>query len=418
MTLWDLTPPRTAAIGDHDVPALSDHLSGKRIALLVSGGIATMKAPFVARALRRRGADVVAFATREALRYTTADALEWSTTHPAVTSLSPAAEHLSDARPFDAYLLAPATYNTINKVAAGIADTAVTATLATALGQLERGRAAVLVAPTMHGAMHNAVLTASLRRLRDLGVQLIAPRDANGKHNLPPEDALAAAVSRAVSGSALRGARVLVTGGSTPVPIDGVRRITNRFRGRLGVAIALDLHLHGADVLLLQGGGGVEPPSFLPHRLVRSYDEYRSEVHRELSEHPHHAAVLSAGVADFAPRMVASGKIPSDAPPVIELQTTPKVIDEVRAQHPDLHLVAFKYQEGIGHEALMAIARTRLERGYQAVVVNRGEDVTAGGEQVAHLMEASRAVQRLETKQEIARGIVRHLERSLGLRRA
>jgi hypothetical protein len=164
------------------------------------------------------GADVVAFATREALRYTTTDALDWSTTHPAVTSLSPAAEHLSDGRPFDAYLLAPGTYKTINKFATGIADTAVTATLATALGQLERGAAEVLVAPTTHGAMHNSVRTQSLHRLRNVGVHLIAPRDANGKHNLPPEDALAAAVSRAVSSSELRGARVLVTGDSTPVP--------------------------------------------------------------------------------------------------------------------------------------------------------------------------------------------------------
>jgi phosphopantothenoylcysteine decarboxylase / phosphopantothenate---cysteine ligase len=197
------------------------------------------------------------------------------------------------------------------------------------------------------------------------------------------------------------------------VPIDGVRRITNRFRGRLGIAIALDLHLRGADVLLIQGGGGVEPPSFLPHLLVRNYDEYRHQVHRELCERPYRAAVLSAGVADFAPRTVANGKIPSDEPPVIESQATPKVIDEVRTRHPDLHVVAFKYQEGMGHEALMAIARTRLDRGYQAVVVNRGEEVTSDGEQVAHLMEERGAIQRLDTKRGIARGIVRHLERSL-----
>ena len=84
MKPWDLSPPKHSELGDHDVRPFGQHLAGKRVALMVSGGIAAIKAPFIARALRKHGADVVAYCSREALRYTTEDALEWSTTNPVV----------------------------------------------------------------------------------------------------------------------------------------------------------------------------------------------------------------------------------------------------------------------------------------------------------------------------------------------
>src|SRR4051812_29514179 len=101
---WGFEAPSSRPIGDHDVPRQSAHLAGKRIALLVCGGIAAMKTPLLARALRRRGASVVAFCSDEALHYVGREALEWSTCNPLVTALTWRAEHLSDDRPFDAYL--------------------------------------------------------------------------------------------------------------------------------------------------------------------------------------------------------------------------------------------------------------------------------------------------------------------------
>src|SRR5277367_501149 len=282
MTDWTFPAPTPSDLGDHDVLPEGTHLAGRRVALLVTGGIAAMKIPFVARALRRQGASVVAFPSKEALRYVTAEALEWSTVSPVVQRLTAAAEHLSDGAPFDAYLLAPATYNSINKIAAGVADGVVTSAAASALGRLERGRTAVLVAPTMHGSLHNRILVHSLERLHALGVRVIPPRDAYGKHNLPDERALVAEVCRAVSRSNLKGRRILVTGGTTPVPIDGVRRIVDRSRGRTGIAIAAELQLRGAEVLLIHGDGGVPVPSFVPHRVARTYDDYRRLVAEEL----------------------------------------------------------------------------------------------------------------------------------------
>lgn len=435
---WSFTPPASAAIGDHDVPLLSRHLEGKAIALLVGGGIAAMKAPLLARALRRRGAEVRAFCTAEALRYVGAEALEWSTCRPLVRELSWRAEHLSDEADFAAYLVAPATYNTIGKAANGIADSVLTATLASALGRLARGETAVLMAPSMHGSMHHAVLEANCRRLAALGVRFVPPRDAYGKHNLPEEELLVAAVCRAVSRSPLRGRRILVTGGPTPVPIDGVRRLTSRFRGQLGATIHEELLRRGADSRLVLGDGGWRPAEWLPVvRIAPTYDAYKAMVMAEVgagspaeagaekagaeeketagaevrAERGVDAAVFSAAVADYRPREVVEGKMASGREEwVLELEPTEKVIEAVAAAAPGMPIVSFKYLEGVSHEELMAEARRRLTR-YALVVANRGEEISEAL-QVAWIVSPA-GERRVEGKAAIAAAIADALEEIL-----
>jgi len=249
-----LGPPRSVPLSDdHAVDLYGDALVGKRVALLVCGGIAAFKAPLTVRALRRQGAEVTVFLSPESQRYVTVDALEWASLRPVVTRLSPQAEHLSGASPFDAYLVAPATYNTLNKLALGIADTVLTATLASALGRMERGEAAVLVAPTMHGTMHNRILTESLGRLTQLGVRVIPPRDAYGKDNIPDEAVLVAEVCSALPDAPLRGVQVAVVGCDAH-----------------GQALAVDLVHRGARVLHLQlaselPASPVTEPLMVPH---------------------------------------------------------------------------------------------------------------------------------------------------------
>jgi phosphopantothenoylcysteine decarboxylase/phosphopantothenate--cysteine ligase len=405
---WDCSAPRSRPIGDHAVPRISDHLAGRRIALLVSGSVAALRTPDLARALRRRGAEVTAFCSEDALLYVGRQALEWATCRPVVCRLSWRAEHLSDAHPFDAWLLAPATYNTIGKLAAGIADTVVTAAMASALGRLQRGCTAVLLAPTLHGSLHNAVLERNCQQLSDLGVRLVPPRDAYGKHNLPSPEVLVAAVCRALSSSPLLGRRLLVTGGPTPVAIDGVRRIVNRFTGRLAAAIAEELLLRGAEVRLLLGVGSQPPPEWLPFSPVDSYDDYRHTVLATV-QNGLDAGVFSAGVADYRPSHPYPGKISSGQRHLpLVLEPTAKVIDQVRESDPTLPVVSFKYLEGASIEELLAVARRRLERS-TLVVANRGEEVQ-GSEQVAWLVSRD-GEQRVEGKAAIAAAIADHLEK-------
>ena len=201
---FDFPPPTPSDLGDPEVPRDGDRLEGVRVALLVTGGIAAFRAPILARALRRQGATVTAFATTEALRYVAREALAWACDRPVVVELTADAEHLSDSAPFDLYLVAPATYSVIGKCAHGIADTPVTATLASAIGRMERGHAAVVLAPTMHGSMHTSILVSNLRTLASIGCTVVPPRDAYGKHNLPEEPVLVEACAAALQAVSLR----------------------------------------------------------------------------------------------------------------------------------------------------------------------------------------------------------------------
>ncbi len=414
MNEWDFSPPPPSDMGDHDVPQEGEHLQGKRIALLITGGIAAMKAPLLARALRRQGADVVAFVSQEALRYTTIDTLEWSTVNPVITRLTSAAEHLSDSAPFDAYVVAPATYNTINKIRYGIADGVVTSSIASAIGRMEQGKTKILIVPTMHGSLHNSILTESLKFLAGMGIRIVPPREDYGKHNIPSERAIVAEVCREVSRSPLKGVPILVTGGPTPVPIDNVRRITNRFRGRLGVQITEELYLRGANVLLIHGDGAYRPREHLPYVIARTFDEYYDKVMQTLQEKPYRIGVFSAAVADYRPETVAEGKLPSGGYiQSIPLKPTVKVIEKVRERYPDLYMVTFKYQERILHEELIRVAKERLEK-YEVVVANRGEEVGPNGEQIAHLLARNQEPQRAIGKKAIARLIADHLESAVG----
>jgi phosphopantothenoylcysteine decarboxylase / phosphopantothenate---cysteine ligase len=411
MINWEFQPPPESELKDRQVDLESTHLQNKRIALLVTGSIAAIKAPLIARTLRRQGADVVAFVSQEALRYTTIEALEWSTVNPVITKLTAAAEHLSDEHPFAAYVVAPATYNTINKMRLGIADGVITATLGSAIGRMERGKTQILIAPTMHGSLHNSILTTSLQQLDQMGVKIIPPHIANGKNNLPAEQAIAYAVCRAVSSSSLHDIPILVTGGPTPVPIDNIRRLTNRFTGKLGTYIAKELYLRGANVQLIHGQNSYSPPSYLPQQIVTSYDEYFTAVISQLQQQPYQFGIFSAAVADYQPAQVFPGKIPSGgALAKIDLVATQKVISEVRAKFPSLGMITFKYQENISHTELINIAETRLKQGYQMVVANRGEEEQSTGAQVAYLVTKEQPPQKAVGKQQIAIAIAEYLE--------
>ena len=409
MNSWNFQTPPESELGDRQVNLESNHLQHQQIALLVTGSIAAMKAPLIARSLRRQGANIVAFVSPEALRYTTIDALEWSTTNPVITKLTANAEHLSDDSPFAAYVVAPATYNTINKMALGIADGVITSSLGSAIGRMEQGKTRILLAPTMHGSLHNSILTQSLQKLDQMGVQIIPPKVANGKNNLPNEKAIAVAVCRAVSKSKLKDISVLVTGGPTPVPIDNIRRLTNRFTGKLGTCIAEEVYLRGANIKLIHGQGSYKPPDYLPQTVVATYDEYLREVIKEL-ESNYCFGIFSAAVADYKPVQVFPGKIPSGKLDKIDLVPTQKVIAEVKARFPHLGMITFKCQDEITHTKLINIAEARLKDGYQMVVANRGEEHQASGAQVVYLVTKEQEPLKVMGKQAIAQAIADYLE--------
>lgn len=394
-----------------DILRLGKQLEGKKIALCITGGIAAYKTPSLVRHFRQYGADVHVYITKEGTRYVAEDSLEWTSRNSVVVELSARAEHLYD---FDAYVVAPATLNCIGQMAEGKANDAVTTTLASALGRLTRGKAAVLVAPAMHGTMEdNPACRQNLDRLKSFGVKIIRPIARYGKANLPDSHTIVVETIRELCKSPLKGKRILVTAGPTPGKIDNERIITSRFRGRLGTEIAREAYMRGAQVKLILGPGGIEAPSYLDVIPIRDFYEYCSKVMDILERDVSEVGIFSAAVADYIPSKVFDGKIPSDGTlKSIRLQQTSKVIQEVRRKFPDLYMVTFKYEENVSKRQLEKIARARAKEGYQLVVANRGEDMHPEGDYRCIIVHKNEVVAEPQSKQECARSILDLLEKA------
>lgn len=193
---WDFTPPKKSTLADTDVRIQGKSLKGKKIALLITGCIAAYKMPDLARDMRKQGADVHCFLSKSALNFVAESALEWLSGNKVYTNLTAASEHLEDKNPFDIYLIAPATYNTINKFADGYAEELITTILASALGRLENNECKIFAVPAMHGSMHNSILTKSMKNLSSKNVVFIKPKQEDGKNKLPELENIIAEIAK------------------------------------------------------------------------------------------------------------------------------------------------------------------------------------------------------------------------------
>ncbi|MCK5343748.1 MAG: bifunctional phosphopantothenoylcysteine decarboxylase/phosphopantothenate--cysteine ligase CoaBC, partial [Candidatus Heimdallarchaeota archaeon] len=332
---------------DLEVELIGDYLKDKRIALCVTGGIASIETPKLARHLRRYGADVSTYMSDSASKFIGECSLEWGTGKKVLRELSGQSEHIA---PYDLVLVSPATLNTIGKFANGIADNCITSLLASSLGS----KKPIIFTPTMHESMsNNPIYKDNVKRLTDYGVKFIEPRISEGKKKIPRLETIAANVCREVSCDSLKGRKVLVTGGPTPVEIDDVRFITTLFSGGLGVEIAKDAYFRGADVKLLRSKLGSIVPEYIPTSYHKNYDEYFANVFGNLDA-GYETGVFTAAVADYRPKTKVSGKIPSQgALKTIELTETAKIIKRVREEYPELFMVTFKYECQVTKEKLL-----------------------------------------------------------------
>lgn len=166
---------------DLKVDRVGDRLEGRTVALCITGGIAAVESVKLIRALRREGAEVSVFATSEALKFIGKAALEWAAAKPITTELSGLAEHICTE---NLVLIAPATINTVNAIASGLADNVVTTLVASALGQTTP----VLIAATGHGSLwSNPVFRRNLETLPEMAphVRFLPPKEEEGKAKLP-----------------------------------------------------------------------------------------------------------------------------------------------------------------------------------------------------------------------------------------
>ncbi|MEF8900282.1 MAG: bifunctional phosphopantothenoylcysteine decarboxylase/phosphopantothenate--cysteine ligase CoaBC, partial [Halovenus sp.] len=332
-------------------------LDGVRVALGVTGSIAAVKTVELAHELRREGAAVRGVTTPAAEGIVHPWALEFATDNSVVTEITGSVEHVELCGRdgwADVLLVAPATANTVGKMAAAIDDTPVTTCATTAFG----ADVPVVVAPAMHEPMYDHPgVTAALDQLEAWGVDFVDPRLAEGKAKIATEEAIVTECARAATPDPLAGERVIVTSGATTESIDPIRTLSNRASGRTGRAVARACYVRGADVVVVHDGPAI--PWATVERVESTAGMLAAvEDHAGAADALVSAAAISDYTVETAPEKIRSG----EEELTLTLSPTPKLVDTVRDAHPDLPIVGFKAETGDDEAEMLRQARTLQER--------------------------------------------------------
>ena len=359
-------------------------MQGKRILLIVGGGIAAYKACELIRLIRKAGGSVRCVLTAGGERFVTPmtlAALSEAPVHTSLWDLKDEAEmgHIQLSREADLLVLCPATADLLAKMAAGIADD-----LATTLLLATDKR--VLAAPAMNVRMwqHEATRR-NVAQLRADGVTIVEPDEGEmacgeyGPGRLPEPEAILTAIEAALGGvGPLAGRHMLVTAGPTHEPIDPVRMIANRSSGKQGFAIAGALAALGARVTLVAGPVNLATPAGVKRVDVETAQQMNDAVAAAL---PADAAILVAAVADWRVEAAANKLKKEAGPPALDWQRTPDILANLAGskQRPGL-LVGFAAEtEALAENA----AGKRTRKGADWILANDVSPATGilGGEE-------------------------------------
>lgn len=354
----------------HDiVGSEGNELAGKRIAMGITGSVSAYRAPDIARLLMRHGANVFAVMSDKAQQIIHPTLMEWATGNHVVTELTGKIEHVTlTAGPTksDLILIAPCTANTISKIACGIDDTSVTSCVSSALG----GQIPIVIAPAMHQTMYQQPLVMeNVRKLTELGVVFVQPEEAEEKAKLASPEAILTCILQIFTPKDLEGKKVLITTGPTFEHIDPIRVITNPSSGKMGSTIAFEAHRRGATLTIIHGPTSSPLPRETKKIQVRTTKEMYDATLSELQNAKYDLVIATAAAADYAP-ITEQKKIPTDEHPklVLELQPTPKIIDEIKKRSPQTFLVAFRAQAKLSPDELVSDGYERLKKAHADLI--------------------------------------------------
>lgn len=288
-------------------------LTGKTVILGVTGGIAAFKSAALASKLVKLGADVHVIMTENAVNFINPITFETLTGNKCITNTFDRnfrhnVEHVALAKKADLFIIAPATANTIAKLAYGLADNMLTTTFLAC-------KCPRMVSPAMNTEMFNNPITKeNMERLDDLGITVIPPAEGylacgdTGTGKMPEPDILIEYIEREIGRKKdLQGIKILLTAGATREAMDPVRFITNHSTGKMGCAIAREAMLRGAQVVMVKASTTVEPPRFIHVESVVS----SGEMFEKCKKYAKQADVIikSAAVSDYRPADVSTEKI-------------------------------------------------------------------------------------------------------------
>lgn len=322
-------------------------LEGKFVVLGVTGSIAAYKSAELVRLLKKRGALVQVIMTKSACEFIKPLTFQVLSQNQVICDMFREqshweVEHVALADRADLFLVAPATANIIAKIAAGIADDMLTATILAT-------RARVVVVPAMNVHMYEHPITQkNIRSLKESGVEVIEPAEGllacgySGRGRFPEPVDIVNTVDRLIGKAPdLKGRTILITAGPTREPLDPVRFISNHSSGKMGYALARQATLRGAQVVLISGPTNIEPPVGL-YKFIPV--ETALEMEKAVLDNFNQAQVVikAAAVADFRPKKYNLGKIKKqDGGMVIELVKNPDILQELGQKKQQQVLVGF-----------------------------------------------------------------------------
>jgi phosphopantothenoylcysteine decarboxylase/phosphopantothenate--cysteine ligase len=287
-----------------------DILAGKKIILGITGGIAAYKTPYLIRELKKRGAEVRVVMTPSAVEFVTPLTLSTLSGNEVIINIFPQSQknganlstwHIKTALWADLMIIAPATVNTVAKIANGFADNALT-TLVAAL------RSPLLISPAADVDMYqNKITQKNFNILREAGYYVLEAEDGElasgltGKGRFPEINKILDVAEIIISGynKDFEGRKVLITAGPTFEDIDPVRFIGNRSSGKMGYQLAKAAFLRGADVTLISGFSHEQAYPEIKLIKIRSAEEMKKSVVKEFKNNE--ILIMSAAVADYRP---------------------------------------------------------------------------------------------------------------------
>ncbi len=366
-------------IGEIFSGIVSDDLKSRRIALCITGSVAAIKSPEIARELIRHGANVISIMSDESQSLIQPKIMQWATQNNVLTEITGKMEHIrlteNGSDKIDLLLIAPATANTINKISSGISDNLVTLLTSSAIGS----GIPIIVAPSMHISLwSNPILKSNIERLNNLNINILNPIITDGKAKITSTENIVSAVIRQLSIKDMFGLKVFVTAGPTYEYLDPIRFITNGSTGKMGFALAIEAWQRGADVTLVSGPTNLSPPSTINYFKVTTTQELSNTVKSKLKENRYDIFLAAAAPSDFRPINIENKKISSRVSQTVEIkfEVTEKVINIVKKIQKDIFLVSFKADWKTNNKNIEQIKLLMSESGADIVAIN---DVSLDG---------------------------------------
>jgi len=327
-------------------------------------------------------------------------------------------EHIELADKTDVMVIAPATANIIGKLAHGIADDFLTTTALAVTSP-------IIICPSMNVNMwNNPIVQENLAKLKSIGYQVIEPTTGmlacgyEGVGRLEDIQIIKNEIDQQINRTdSLKGKKVIITAGGTVEKIDEVRFIANRSSGKMGVALAEECYLRGADVLLLRAKSSVKPRYLIKEKIFETAEDLFLLVKENIKNTD--IFFQTAAVSDYKVDESFKGKISSEKSFDLKLVPQIKIVDQIKKISPKTVLVAFKAVYGLGEKLLIQEGLKKLKESKADVVIandiSRDDRGFESDNNEVYIVSANGSVKKipLTSKREVAKRIIKYLNKNL-----